>query len=294
MTTAPPSSLAAVEVLPDHPPTSLAGAAPAIAKKSALRRLAAVRWATGVRRASGLVAVLVLWQVAASAGWLGALLPTPVQVWDAARELTASGELQQNLAASVGRVAKGLAIGLSAGLVLGLVAGLFKAAEDVVDPPLQALRMIPHLALVPVFIVWFGIGETSKVALILIGPLFPLYLNVLHGIRGVDSRLVEAATSFGLGRLEVIRRVILPGALPQIFVGLRQAIGVAWLTLVVAEMTAAPHGIGTLLSDARDALRMDIIFVLLIIYALLGVATDLFVRLLEKRFLTWREGFAGV
>jgi sulfonate transport system permease protein len=248
---------------------------------------------TGLLKASGLVAVLLVWQLAAGAGWLGLLIPSPGQVVAAAVELVVSGRLQSNLTASVDRVAKGLAFGLSVGLLLGLVAGLVKTAEHVIDPPLQALRMIPHLALLPVFIVWFGIGDTSKIALILIGPLFPIYLNVLHGIRGVDSGLVEAARSFGLGRLEVIRRVILPGASPQIFIGLRQALGVAWLTLVVAELVAAPQGIGTLLSDARDALRMDIIFVLLIIYALLGVATDLFVRVLEKHSLRWRAGFDG-
>jgi sulfonate transport system permease protein len=285
---APPLTLPAAAVATASVPHTIPAATRRAVRRDR-RRMAVI-----ARRASGLLAVLAFWQFAATAGWLGTLLPTPVQVWDAAFELVRTGELQAHLGASVERVAKGLAIGLTAGLLLGLLAGLLKSAEDIVDPPLQALRMIPHLALVPVFIVWFGIGETSKVALILIGPMFPLYLNVLHGIRGVDARLVEAASSFGLGRFEVIRRVILPGALPQIFVGLRQAIGIAWLTLVVAEQTAAPRGIGTLLSDARDALRMDIIFVLLVLYALLGVATDLFVRALEHRTLRWRQGFTGV
>ena len=291
MPTAPPLPAPAVSITVERASESgpTAVGTPGTADRRRLTGLA-----TALRRVSSLIAVLALWQLSASAGWLGILLPSPGQVWEAARELIDSGQLLQNVLVSLERVAKGLALALPVGLLLGLVAGLFKWIEDVVDPSLQALRMIPHLALIPVFIVWFGIGETSKVALILIGPLFPLYLNVLHGIRGVDARLVEAAQSFGLGRLEVIRRVILPGALPQIFVGLRQALGVAWLTLVVAEMTAAPHGIGTLLSDARDALRLDIIFVLLILYALLGVATDLFVRLLEKHFLVWRQGFSGV
>ena len=294
MPTAPPLPAPPLPPPPVAATLEPAGKSAVAAARGTANRRRRPGLATGLRRASSLVAVLAIWQISASAGWLGILLPFPGQVWEAARELIVTGQLQENLLVSLGRVVNGLAIGLPVGLLLGLAAGLFKWAEDIVDPPLQALRMIPHLALIPVFIVWFGIGDTSKVALILIGPLFPLYLNVLHGIRGVDARLVEAAQSFGLGRLEVIRRVILPGALPQIFVGLRQAIGVAWLTLVVAEMTAAPHGIGTLLSDARDALRLDIIFVLLILYALLGVATDLFVRLLEKRFLIWRQGFSGV
>jgi sulfonate transport system permease protein len=265
-----------------------ATAARAVRRGSARRGLA-----TTARRLSGLLAVLLFWQYAATRGWVGTHLPSPAQVWDAAFELVRTGQLQTNLWASLQRVAKGLAFGLGFGLVLGLAAGLVKSIEDVVDPPMQALRMIPHLALVPAFIVWFGIGETSKVALILIGPLFPMYLNVVHGIRGVDNRLVEAAKSFGLGRTALIGKVIRPGALPQIFVGLRQALGIAWLSLVVAEQSAAPKGIGTLMSDARDSMRMDVIFVLLILYAVLGLVTDAFVRVLEHRALGWRQGFAG-
>jgi sulfonate transport system permease protein len=255
------------------------------------RRL--VRRLTPARRATGLVAVLVLWQVGATAGWLGTTTPTPTDVLNAAKELVASGELAHHLGVSLSRVAKGLSIGLTAGLLLGLAAGLLRLAEDLVDAPIQSLRMLPHLALVPIFIIWFGIGETSKIALIAIGPIFPLYLNVLHGIRGVDERLVESARSCGVGRLGLILRVILPGALPQILVGLRQALGLGWLSLVVAEQTATTAGVGFLMNDAREFLRTDVIFVVLVIYALLGLATDLFVRLIERRALAWRRGFAG-
>ena len=255
------------------------------------RRLA--RRATPARRVTGLIAVLVLWQVGATAGWLGTTTPSPTAVIDAARELIGNGELAHHLGVSLTRVAKGLAIGLSAGLLLGLAAGLLRLAEDLVDAPIQSLRMLPHLALVPIFIIWFGIGETSKIALIAIGPIFPLYLNVLHGIRGVDERLVESARSCGVTRLGLIFRVILPGALPQILVGLRQALGLGWLSLVVAEQTATTSGIGFLMNDAREFLRTDVIFVVLVIYALLGLFTDLFVRLIERRALAWRRGFAG-
>ena len=255
------------------------------------RRLA--RRVTPARRVTGLIAVLVLWQVGATAGWLGTTTPSPTAVIDAGRELIGNGELAHHLGVSLTRVAKGLAIGLSAGLVLGLAAGLLRLAEDLVDAPIQSLRMLPHLALVPIFIIWFGIGETSKIALIAIGPIFPLYLNVLHGIRGVDERLVESARSCGVTRLGLIFRVILPGALPQILVGLRQALGLGWLSLVVAEQTATTSGIGFLMNDAREFLRTDVIFVVLVIYALLGLFTDLFVRLIERRALAWRRGFAG-
>ncbi|GGN75074.1 ABC transporter permease [Actinoplanes lobatus] len=255
------------------------------------RRIAAAL--TPARRLTGLIVVLALWQIGSTSGWLGSTTPTPAEVFAAAKELIGSGELAHHLGVSLTRVAKGLAIGLSAGLLLGLAAGLLRLAEDVVDAPIQALRMLPHLALVPIFIIWFGIGESAKVALIAIGPIFPLYLNVLHGIRGVDERLVESARSCGVGRFGLIRRVILPGALPQILVGLRQALGIGWLSLVVAEQTATTSGVGFLMNDAREFLRTDVIFVVLVLYALLGLATDQFVRLIERRALAWRRGFAG-
>ncbi|WP_110945561.1 ABC transporter permease [Streptomyces avicenniae] len=256
-------------------------------------RPAAVALLRRLRRVSGLVAVLLLWWLGTERGWLGATTPSPAAVWDAGVDLIRSGEYGEHLAVSLERVARGLAIGIPLGVLLGLLAGLTRSVEDVIDAPIQAFRMLPHLALAPVFIIWFGIGETSKTMLILIGPIFPLYINVLHGIRGVDNRLVEAARSCGLGRWGLTRRVILPGALPQIFVGLRQALGIGWLTLVVAEQTATTSGIGYLMTDAREFLRTDVMFVVLVTYALLGVLSDLLVRLLERRALAWRRGFTG-
>ncbi|MET0419903.1 MAG: ABC transporter permease subunit [Actinoplanes sp.] len=278
-------------VLDRHAAPATPSVPPAAPTSSFARR--ALTALTPARRVTGLVAVLILWQVGATSGWLGSTTPSPAEVIRAGGELISSGELAHHLGVSLTRVAKGLAIGLSIGLVLGLAAGLLRLAEDLVDAPIQALRMLPHLALVPIFIIWFGIGETSKIALIAIGPIFPLYLNVLHGIRGVDERLVESARSCGVGRFGLIRRVILPGALPQILVGLRQALGIGWLTLVVAEQTATTSGIGFLMNDAREFLRTDVIFVVLVLYALLGLATDLFVRLIERRALAWRRGYTG-
>ncbi len=248
---------------------------------------------TPLRKLSGLVAIFVLWQVGTSSGWLSTMTPSPADVAAAARELIGSGELTHHAGVSLDRVVKGLSVGLAVGLVLGLAAGLLRIAEDVVDAPIQSLRMLPHLALVPLFIVWFGIGELPKVLLIAIGPIFPLYLNVLHGIRGVDERLIESARSCGVGRWGLIRRVILPGALPQILVGLRQALGIGWLSLVVAEQTATTAGFGFLMNDAREFLRPDIIFVVLVLYALLGLASDQAVRFIERRAMAWRRGFTG-
>jgi len=267
------------EIIRGAPPTPL------------LRLLTAV--AARGRRFAGLAVLLVAWQVCASRGLLGAATPPPTQVIETGFDLIRSGELPVHLLASLERVAKGLSLGLSAGLVLGLAAGLFKVAEDVIDAPLQALRMLPHLALVPVFIIWFGIGETAKVALITIGPIFPLYLNVFHGIRGVDERLVESAHSCGVRGLELVRKVILPGALPQILVGLRQSLGIGWLSLVVAEMTATTSGIGFLVTDAKEFLRTDVVFVVLVVYALLGLSTDLAVRAIERKALAWRRGLVA-
>ena len=153
--------------------------------------------------------------------------------------------------------------------------------------------MMPAVALVPVFIIWFGIDDVFKIALIIVAPIFPMYVNVFAGIRSVDQKLIEAAESLNLNRFELMRFILLPGALPQAFVGLRQALGIGWLVLVVAEMQTTPVGLGYLMNDAKEYLRTDQIFLVLVIYAILGLLTDLAVRLLEKRFLSWRNGFAG-
>jgi sulfonate transport system permease protein len=207
--------------------------------------------------------------------------------------LSASGELLENLLVSLGRVAVGLGIGVVAGVGFALVAGLSRIGEDAVDAPLQMGRTLPHLALVPLFILWFGIGETPKIGLVALGSVFPIYLNLFAGIRGVDPKLVEAANTLGLSRGELIRHVILPGALPSALVGLRYALGVAWLSLVVGEQINAQSGIGHMMMDAREFLRTDIIMVGLLVYALLGLGGDLLVRALERRALVWRPAFVS-
>ncbi len=245
-----------------------------------------------LRQSIGLILVIVIWQLGARS-WLGATTPAPTEVINAGWDLISTGELWHHLAASARRVAIGLSIGIAIGLVLGAAAGLFKLAEDLVNAPIQVLRMMPAVALVPVFIIWFGIGDPFKIALIIVAPIFPIYLNVLAGIRGVDQKLIEAAESLELTRVELVRYVVLPGALPQIFVGLRQALGIGWLVLVVAEMQTTPVGLGFLMNDAKEYLRVDQIFLVLVIYAILGLLTDIAVRLLEHRFLRWRNGFEG-
>ncbi len=242
------------------------------------------------------LAVLVIWQLVSSSGLVSEQkLPSPSTVLHTAITLittnsAAYGTLQGAMVVSLERVAIGFAVGGAAGLVLGVVAGLSRLGENSVDPLMQMLRTLPLFGLIPVFIVWFGIGELPKVLLIALGSAIPLYLNTFAGIRNVDAKLAEAGRSLGLTRAEMIRHIILPGALPQMLVGLRQSLGVAWLALVVAEQINANAGLGFMISQATQFLRNDVIFVALLVYCLLGLITDALVRLLERRALAWRRG----
>ena len=251
-------------------------------------------WNLRVRRAFGPLALLLVWQAASHWGWISPrVLAAPSTVVATGWQLLATGELQNHLLVSLGRVARGLGIGVTLGLLLAIPAGLSRVCEDLLDPPLQMLRTLPVLALVPLFILWFGIGETPKVALVALGTLFPVYLNTYAGIRSIDNKLVEATQTMGLGRWGLIVHVILPGALPQALVGLRYSLGVAWLILVVSEQINATAGIGYMMTNAREFLRTDIIVVGLIVYSLLGLLTDALVRAVEHRVLSWRVAFAG-
>ena len=242
------------------------------------------------------VAIVLLWQLVSWAGLVSAQkLPPPTAVWRTAVGLVttsspAYGTLQGAMLVSLQRMAVGFAFGAVAAVALALVAGLSRLGENAVDPLLQILRTLPLFGLIPVFIVWFGIGELPKIILIALGTAIPLYLNMFAGIRGVDARLVEVGTSLRLRRSELIRHVILPGALPQALTGLRQSLGVAWLALVVAEQVNANAGIGFIISQATQFLRNDVILVALAVYAVLGLLTDALVRQLERRALAWRRG----
>jgi sulfonate transport system permease protein len=199
--------------------------------------------------------------------------------------------LVDNIWVSLERVFVGLSIGVAVGTALALTSGLSRIGEDAVDSTVQMVRTLPHLALIPLMIMWFGIGETPKITLIALGSMFPIYLNLFAGIRGADRKLREAAGTLGLSRAETILHVVLPSALPAFLVGLRQAFGIAWITLVVAEQINATAGIGYMVMNARDFLRTDIIFVGLAMYALLGLFTDQAVRFLERHLLAWRPNY---
>lgn len=233
--------------------------------------------------------LLLIWEAASRSGLIPErTLAPPSAVVETLAAMIWSGELPSNLLVSFGRVAIGLAIGVTLGIALALLAGLSREGEVVIDPLMQIKRAIPIVALAPLFIVWFGIGETPKIALIAFATLFPVYLNLYNGIRGVDVRLVDMARSFGLRRAQVIGQVLLPGALPSLLVGLRYALTIAIVMLVIAEQINATAGLGYLVNNARDFMRTDIIVVCLMVYALLGLGADLIVRIVERRALAWR------
>lgn len=257
--------------------------------------LSVLRWQgwsnLGLRLVSPLV-LLLLWELASRSGLLPPrIIAAPSAIGGTLWQMIASGELAGHLWVSLKRALSGLAIGVAVGTVLALLAGLSRRGEIVIDSPVQMLRTLPFLAIVPLFILWFGVGETPKIALIALGTTFPVYLTLFAGIRGIDPKLVEAGRMFGLSHLELVRHVILPGALPSFFVGLRYAFGISWLGLVVVEQINASAGLGYLVNDARDFMRTDVIVICLIVYSVLGLSIDGLVRLLERFALAWRPTF---
>ncbi|MCX5232165.1 ABC transporter permease [Streptomyces sp. NPDC006553] len=249
------------------------------------------RW---LRRTVGPVLLLALWQTLSATGALPAdALASPGTIARAGGELIGDGTLPAAMGVSLRRVAAGLLIGGIVGIALALLSGLSRLGEDLVDAPVQMLRTVPWVGLIPLLIIWLGIGEAPKVALIALGVAFHLYLNVYAGIRGVDAQLVEAGQSLGLGRWGLVRHVVLPGALPGAMTGLRYSLATAWLALVFGESINADAGIGFLMNQAREFFRTDVIVVCLVVYAFLGLLADAVVRTLERLLLQWRPTFTG-
>ncbi|GCD41118.1 ABC transporter permease [Streptomyces paromomycinus] len=254
-------------------------------------RRSAPRW---LRRAVVPVFLLTLWQVLSASGALESdILASPGTIARTAWTLVSDGTLPSAMLVSLQRVAVGLAVGVLAGVLLALASGLSRLGEDLVDPVVQMLRSVPWVGVIPLFIIWLGIGEAPKIALISLGVAFHLYLNVYAGIRGVDAQLVEAGTSLGLGRWGLIRHVVLPGALPGAMTGLRYSLATAWLALVFGEQVNADDGLGFLMNQAREFFRTDVIVVCLVVYAVLGLLADFIVRTLERLLLQWRPTFTG-
>ena len=237
-------------------------------------------------------AVLAVWQAASALGFLSdAVLPSPTAVLVAGWQMTVTGELPHHMAVSFLRAMAGLAVGGGIGFALGLANGVSSLSDRLTDTTLQMARNVPHLALIPLVIVWFGIGEEAKLFLVALGVFFPIYANTLHGFREVDPQLIEMGRSYGMPPPVLFRRIVLPSALPSIFVGLRFALGVMWLTLIVAETIAAQSGIGYMAMQARDFLQTDVIVLAIAIYALLGKLADSVTRALERRCLAWHPAF---
>jgi sulfonate transport system permease protein len=236
--------------------------------------------------------LLILWEAAAQFGLITPrLLPAPSAVALAFWENARTGVLFHHMAISAGRALEGLLIGGSFGFLLGVLNGVSRPAETLLDSSLQMLRNVPHLAIIPLVILWFGIDETAKIFLVSIGVAFPIYLNTFHGIRTVDRGLIEMAKVYGLSNWALFWRVILPGALPSVLVGLRFSLGIMWLTLIVAETISASSGIGYMTMNAREFLQTDVVLLGIIIYALLGKFADVLTRALERRALSWHPAY---
>jgi sulfonate transport system permease protein len=236
--------------------------------------------------------ILAGWQIACVAGFVPArVMPAPTDVALAGWKLLQSGELVQNIWVSFWRASVGFLIGGSIGFAFGLANGLSELSSKLTDTTLQMVRNVPHLALIPLVILWFGIDESAKLFLVALGVFFPIYLNTLHGIRTVDPQLIEMGRIYGMSNSELFRRVIFPGALPSIFVGVRFALGIMWLTLIVAETIAASSGLGYMAMQAREFMQIDVVVLSILIYALLGKVADSASRVLERLTLSWHPAF---
>ncbi|MCL6456604.1 MAG: ABC transporter permease subunit, partial [Gorillibacterium sp.] len=233
--------------------------------------------------------ILFIWQLTTAYNLVRAnILPEPLQVAETFVKLLRNGDLLRYVGSSSQRALSGFLIGGGIGFVLGLLTGLSIWSERLLDSSIQMLRTIPHLALIPLVILWFGIGEETKLVLVSLGVFFPIYINTFHGIKSIDPELMEMGRVYGLKGFALFRDVVLPGALPTILVGVRYALGVMWLTLIVAETVAADSGIGYMASQAREFMQMDVIVLSLIVYAALGKLSDLIAKLMEYHFLKWR------
>ncbi|MFP3509822.1 ABC transporter permease [Peribacillus sp. SIMBA_075] len=238
------------------------------------------------------VVVLIAWQSLGSVGILPAqLFSSPLLIVTTFIDLVQSGEMGMHLQISLTRALLGFALGGFLGLLLGVIVGMQKKSEEYLNPSIQMLRTVPLLAITPLFIMWFGFGELSKVLLIALGAFFPLYLQTFLGLRNVDKKLYDVARILEFDRLEQITKLMIPAALPNILLGIRLALSAAWMCLVVAELLGADRGVGFMIQDARSFMQTDVVFVGIIIFAMAGKISDSFVRFLENHLLKWQDSF---
>jgi sulfonate transport system permease protein len=241
------------------------------------------------------VAGALLWELAARRGWIQArLMPPPSVVLASIADLWRSGELTLHMAATLRRVAVGFALGVAAATVLGALTGYLDLARRLLDPTIQAIRNIPSIAWVPLFILWFGIFEASKVILIAVGVFFPVYLGLMTGIQGVDRKLVEVGRIYHFGPLQMICRVLVPAALPAWLTGVRNGLGLGWMFVIAAELMGASEGLGYLLVDGQMTGNAAAIMASLVLFALLGKASDVLLLRLARPWLAWQDSFKPV
>lgn len=247
-----------------------------------------------LRRVAVPLALLVAWQMLIEVGvYDRAQLPAPLDVVAAGRELAELDLLGPHVAASVGRVLAGFLWGALAAIGLGLAVGVSRAVEEAVAPTLGAIRAVPSLAWVPLLLLWLGFDETSKVTLVAIGAFFPIYTNLVAGVRGIDRKLIEVGRAYGLRGVGLVWGVLLPAALPSLLTGLRLGLVQGWLFLVAAELLGASEGLGFLLLDGSNTSRVDITVLSIVLLALLGKGSDWLLGLLERRLLRWSDTFRG-
>ena len=256
------------------------------------RFLSVSRWGQGLTGLILPVGLALSWEAAVALHWAdGRLLPTPSRVIGTLVGLAKSGELADHVVATLQLVALGFVAGVAAGTVAGAVAGYWTLFRRVVDPMLQAIRNIPSIAWVPMFILWFGIFETSKVILIAVGVFFPIYLALSGAILGVDRKLVEVGQIFRFSHREMITRILLPATLPTYVIALRAGLGLGWMFVVAAEFMGAEQGLGFLLVDGQQTGRPAVILASITAFAILGKITDGLLAVVSARFLTWQDGF---
>ncbi|WP_405756012.1 ABC transporter permease subunit [Anaerovibrio slackiae] len=237
------------------------------------------------------IILMLTWIYFSETGQLNKLFPKPQELVSTTLRFIKDGTLAANLEISIARAAGGLAIGGTVGFLLGMFTGGYHRADQVLNTPIQMIKSVPRLAILPLILVWFGIGETSKVVLIALSTFFPIYLNTFHGIRSIDRGLIEMGRVYGLSSWDMFRHIIFPGAVSSIMIGVRQSIGGTWLILIVAETVAAKSGIGFMATNAREYMMMDVIVLSMILYALLGSISDLAAVALTKRLLRWNPAY---
>nr|WP_246188140.1 ABC transporter permease subunit [Paenibacillus tengchongensis] len=257
-------------------------------------RPAGGKWRLFVRGAVLPVFIVSVWQILSSTGTISTqLFSSPALILKQYWNLTLSGELPHHLRISLVRALLGFLLGGSCGLLLGLFVGMFRKFEETVNPTVQMLRTVPLLAITPLFILWFGFGELSKVLLISLGAFFPLYVNTFLGVRNVDAKLFDVARVLEFSRFSQMTRLVLPAALPNVLLGIRLSLTIAWLCLVTAELLGAEAGVGFMIQDARAFMQTDIVFVGITIFALVGKLSDSLVRFFEIRLLRWQDSYKG-